>query len=106
GFWYDLHELPRPGSISEDPNYHPNEQPFGIFRGNRSHSVASPIRRILAADFAWGFFMDWIRSPVPIVIEDFTSFKNQIGQIWLPGVTSMTVTGSHLAGEQVLFNPH
>lgn len=108
GFWYDLHSVTRPGSISDDPNYRPNAQPFGAFRGNRAHSVALPFNGTGLGEVSWGLFIDDYLGPTQVVIEDFTTFKNQVGQVWMPknGSVRMTITRSRLSGERVLFNYH
>ncbi len=102
GFWYDLHSEPRPGSISADPSYHPNEQPFGVFRGNRAHSIATPWNPNFG-EAAWGFFLDVYTKQFPVVVEDFTTFKIQGGQVWSTSANP-TVIKSRLSGDNVIFN--
>ncbi len=107
GFWYDLHPLLRPGSISAaaDPSYNPRNQPFGGFRGNRAHSIAKPLNGDNVKG-AWAFFMDEFTVGGPVPIDDFTSFKVQGGQVWFNSGVDLSVRKSHLAGDNTMWNPH
>ncbi len=100
GFWYDLHTLPRPGSITAAafPSYNPKAQPFGVFEGNRAHSVTSPTQ-FSSQEPAWGLFVEQVGA----VIENFTAFKNQKGCVWTAGRS--IIQNSSLAGDLAVFNP-
>ena len=105
GFWYDIYTVPRPGSISADAGYNPSAQPFGVFRGNRSHSASQP-----ADGFREGGFGLWIEAlSGPVTLESLTAFKNSFGQVWAnkhEAVAPVTLTGARLSGNRVVFNGH
>ncbi len=103
GFWYDVHSDIRPNSISVDPAYHPINQPFGVFRDNRAHSVT---RGNGPLEHGWAFNVEFMQSTdASFTIDNFTSFRCS-GQVWVSGgSTQFYVANSKLVGDIAVFNP-
>ena len=96
GFWYDVPEHPKPGSISADPTYFCRQQPMGLFTGNRAHSIGGDAG--LSPDGGgWGVAVDFDNG-VPLrdyLFPGLNIFKTGGIPFYAGGVTAGTATLSY-----------